>query len=583
MATIKKSNKKKIIIPICIVLVIALIAGAVFAVSANNKVVAVSLSEIKTGEIVEDINATGKISSGASKEFKAGTVAQCKDVYVKVGDTVKKGDKLATFSTDELDSEIASLQASYSDSSNAYYSALNSQRENAAKLKSVNKQIKKLEKTVAKQQKKKAAATTTKKTTSKKASTTKASTTKRRIITSTSTTIKANGSNTPKNDSPINIPDTSDISSDLEKAVKALQDLSDTISKLSDDITTTNAITREVMNRIAKELDSGDYSPQAIADAAGKAMSDAIKSGLIDETKLIVESGVAVQMVESAVRAVNWKAIGSSIANSDNATLASAELQLSALYAQRELFSIGASGTTLNAQKQAMNATKSALDKLKKSQQQLQAGWVSSIDGIVTECSVKSGEQTSALETGIKVENLDKMAVTISLGEYDVHKVSVGMKANITTAYGKYTGEIISIAPTATGSSNSSMLDSVGSMAGVSGLSSLTEKGAGVECVVSVDDPDENIIAGFEASVEIKTGTYSDIPTVPIESIVLEKDGSYVYLYDEATETVTKTKIEVGAHSDFAYEVKSGLKIGDKIVATPGQDYEEESFKVKVK
>ncbi|MBR2277887.1 MAG: hypothetical protein IJ872_01605, partial [Eubacterium sp.] len=78
MATIKKSNKKKIIIPICIVLVIALIAGAVFAVSANNKVVAVSLSEIKTGEIVEDINATGKISSGASKEFKAGTVAQCK-------------------------------------------------------------------------------------------------------------------------------------------------------------------------------------------------------------------------------------------------------------------------------------------------------------------------------------------------------------------------------------------------------------------------------------------------------------------------------------------------------------------------
>ncbi|MBR2278086.1 MAG: efflux RND transporter periplasmic adaptor subunit, partial [Eubacterium sp.] len=300
-------------------------------------------------------------------------------------------------------------------------------------------------------------------------------------------------------------------------------------------------------------------------------------------TKLIVESGVAVQMVESAVRAVNWKAIGSSIANSDNATLASAELQLSALYAQRELFSIGASGTTLNAQKQAMNATKSALDKLKKSQQQLQAGWVSSIDGIVTECSVKSGEQTSALETGIKVENLDKMAVTISLGEYDVHKVSVGMKANITTAYGKYTGEIISIAPTATGSSNSSMLDSVGSMAGVSGLSSLTEKGAGVECVVSVDDPDENIIAGFEASVEIKTGTYSDIPTVPIESIVLEKDGSYVYLYDEATETVTKTKIEVGAHSDFAYEVKSGLKIGDKIVATPGQDYEEESFKVKVK
>jgi HlyD family secretion protein len=120
-------------------------------------------------------------------------------------------------------------------------------------------------------------------------------------------------------------------------------------------------------------------------------------------------------------------------------------------------------------------------------------------------------------------------------------------------------------------------------MAGISGLSSLTDKGAGVECVVTVNSPDENIIAGFEANVEIKTGTYENIPTIPIESIVLEKEGSYVYKYDEEEGTVTKTKIEVGAHSDYAYEVKSGLKLGDKIVSTPGQDYEDETFKVRVK
>ena len=157
------------------------------------------------------------------------------------------------------------------------------------------------------------------------------------------------------------------------------------------------------------------------------------------------------------------------------------------------------------------------------------------------------------------------------------------MKATITTAYGEYSGEILSIAPTATGGSSSSILDNVGSMAGVSGLSSLTAKGAGVECVVSVNDPDANIIAGFEANVQIQTGSFNGVPTVPIESIVLEKEGSYVYKYDEEEGTVTKTKIEVGAHSDFAYEIKSGLAVGDKIVATPGQDYEEETFKVKVK
>ncbi len=561
MATIKKSNKKKIIIPICIVLVIALIAGSVFAISNSKKTVQVSLTEIASDDINESINATGTVSSGVVKEYKVGTVAQCKDVFVKVGDTVKKGDKLATFSTEELDGQIASLQASYNDASSAYNAASKNQAENQKKLNEVNKKIKPLEKQLKKLEKQ----------TNKKASGKKSG-----------KSTKASGSAAKKGD-PILPGNTGDIASDLEEAVKALEDLAETISKLSDDITTTNEITRQVMNRIAEELDKGTYSPDAIAEAAGKAMSEAIKEGLIDETKLIVDSGVAVDMVEEAVKSVDWEGIGEAIATSDNVTYASTELQLSALYAQREVFSLGASTATLNAQKQAMKSTKSALDTLKKSQQQLSAGWESTINGVVTECSIEPGQQTTALQAGIKIENLDKLVVTISLGEYDVHKVSQGMKANISTAYGQYTGEIATIAPTATGSSSSSVLDSVGSMAGISGLSSLTEKGAGVQCTVTVDNPDENIIAGFEASVEINTGSYTGVPTVPIESIVLEKDGSYVYLYNEEDETVTKTKIEVGAHSDYAYEIVSGLKIGDKIVSTPGQDYEEDTFKVKVK
>ena len=559
MATVKKSKKGKIILIVCIVLVIAAAVTGISIVAAQKKVPTVTLAEIGTDDIVEDINATGTVNAGAVKTYSAASVANCKDVYVKVGDKVKKGDKLATFSTDELDGQIASLQSSYNDSRAAYYTSLKSQKENAAKLDAVNKKIKPLEKTLAEYNKKKAATTTTKAT----------------------KTETVNGKSKAKND-PV-LSGANDIADDLAKVVDALESLSQTITELSDDITTTNAITREVMTAISEELKKGTYSPEAIAQAAGDAMSDAIKKGLIDETKLIIDSGVAVQAVETAVKAVDWEGMGKSFAQSENVTYASTELQLAALYGQREIFSVGASKTALNAQKQAMNATKQALDTLKRSQADLSAGWVASIDGVVTECSVEPGMQTNALQTGIKIENLGNLVVNVSLGEYDVHKVSTGMKATITTAYGEYSGEILSIAPTATGGSSSSILDNVGSMAGVSGLSSLTAKGAGVECVVSVNDPDANIIAGFEANVQIQTGSFNGVPTVPIESIVLEKEGSYVYKYDEEEGTVTKTKIEVGAHSDFAYEIKSGLAVGDKIVATPGQDYEEETFKVKVK
>lgn len=94
--------------------------------------------------------------------------------------------------------------------------------------------------------------------------------------------------------------------------------------------------------------------------------------------------------------------------------------------------------------------------------------------------------------------------------------------------------------------------------------------------------PDENIIIGFEANVVISTGEYLGVVTVPTGSIVLDKTGTYVYLYNEKEKTVTKTAITTGAMSDSAYQVTDGLKAGDKIVAAPSTTYKEDSFKVKV-
>ena len=62
----------------------------------------------------------------------------------------------------------------------------------------------------------------------------------------------------------------------------------------------------------------------------------------------------------------------------------------------------------------------------------------------------------------------------------------------------------------------------------------------------------------------------------------MEKNGSYVYVYNEEEGTATKTAIKTGAISDTAYQVTDGLMPGDRIVATPSADYEEDTFKVKV-
>lgn len=671
MATVKKSNTKKIVwAVIAVILVVAIvITSVVFA--KRGKRTEVTLNTVSTNSITQTVSSTGQVSSGVKKEYKPGTVATVKKVYVEVGDKVKKGDKLASFDTSSLDSQVASLNSAYANSNASYQEAVQHQAEAAKQLSAINKNIAKTEKTLKKLQKAEQKKQSTTATTKKVTTTTTTTTTTTQIhwgsnptTTTTATTTACNhtfdgryvdsnysghykvctkcgakvfeehtfGNKVQKVDdnyhaakcekcgylkkevhdfgaigskclkegcTAIRQASFNETSAMVELALEQLQPVFDSLKQLGDaskqivelltgltkdlakiakDVDSlTNAITT-VANAIMYQISSGNWSAEKIADAVGKAVTAAIKQGMIE----FIDSGAAVKMIETAVKSVNWKAIGRGIAESDNFGLASAQIQLAALYAQKEVYTITASASTVNAQKQAKDAAKKAYDTVKDARDDLAKGWTAEFSGVITTCDIESGSQTTALSTGITLENMKKRVVTISLGEYDVHKVKEGMTATVKTAYGTYDGVVASIAPTATGGSQGSMLDSVGSMAGISGLSSLTNSGAGVECKVVVDHPDENIIVGFDADVEIVTGTYTDVPSVPIESIVLEKEGTYVYLYNEKDETVTKTKIETGATSDTSYEVTSGLSVGDRIVATPQTDYEEDTFKVKV-
>ncbi len=553
MATVKKS-KKKVIVPVCIVLVIAIAIGAFAVVKKANSGEEVSLYTITTDDINETVSLTGEVTAGTVKEYKVSSVATVKEVFVSVGDKVKKGDVLASFNVDSLNSQISSLQSTYNDALTSYNNAVINQKTAKANADALEDEIAALESKTAKLEAQSGtlAGTTTKKATTKEA--TKATTEKQTTAeqSSSSTVLTSDESTTQYEPT-------------LGGISQALEDLNETLSELTQDLNTlTTSI--EVISKTIAEL-SGKLDNEAIADAV---------------VQNLVDSGIAEDMAKQIVASIDFEAIAAAIANSDNAQLTAAQIQLVSLQAQYAIFNAQADSTAVNVQKKAVEASKEALDLLKEQKAEMENGWVAAFDGTITEVDIYDGMSTTLVSTGIKLENLDTMAVTVSLGEYDYHKVKVGMPAVITTAYGTYDGEVTSIAPTATGGSTSGLLDSVGSMAGISGLSSLTDSGAGVECVVTIPETDDNIVAGFDADVEIETGEYLGVVAVPIESIKLEKTGSYVYLYNEEEGTVSKTLIETGAVSDSVYQVESGLKIGDKIVAAPAADYEEDTFEVKV-
>lgn len=668
MATVKKS-KKKIIVPICIILVIAIVAGTIFGVAKSKSGEEVKLNTIATGDIYENVSLTGDVTAGTSKDYKVGAVATVKDVKVKVGDQVKKGDVLATFDTSSLDGQISSLQSSYNDAVKSYNTAVANQKSANNSASSLKKEINSLDKQIAKLKKKMTNTTTTKKKTTKATTTAKAtttgsysqwlatSTTKPSSSNTTTTTKATTDDGNPKytvsltaypysacgtvtgsgrynqdigyitaiatpnagwqflgwyasraaylaGDAPLcntqawNIHLTSDVnyiavfaedtnssttgSATINDIATALVQINNNIASITNDVKTLTTISQIIATSISGAIASGQLNSQAIANLVGKDIQAAISSGIIDSTKLIIESGVAVDMIKAAVSSIDYRALAKGVSDSDNAVLTGCEIQRAILAAQYEVYKTQGSSTVVNAQKSAVDTSKKALDSMKEQQTELANGWTADFDGVITAVDINPDSKTTALQSGITLENHDVLVATVSLSEYDVHKVKVGMQAKVTTAYGEYEGEVATIAPTATGGSSSSILDSVGSMAGVSGLSSLTDSGAGVECTITIKNPDENIIAGFDADVEIQTGQYLGVTVVPIESITLEKTGSYVYLYNEKDKTVTKTEIKTGAISDTEYEVTSGLKPGDKIVSSPKTDYTEDTFKVKV-
>ncbi len=179
MATVKNKKKKKIIIAIIIVAIIAVASAGIAYAAIRNSIPEVSLYSVGTSDIYETVSATGKVSSGAVKEYKVGAVATVKEVNVKVGDEVKKGDLLATFDTSGFDAQIAQLQNSYNQAKAGYNDSLTAQKEAKKNLADVQKKVAELEK---ENEKLKKSASTTKASKSPSTTTTRPSTTRPSVI-----------------------------------------------------------------------------------------------------------------------------------------------------------------------------------------------------------------------------------------------------------------------------------------------------------------------------------------------------------------------------------------------------------------
>lgn len=82
---------------------------------------------------------------------------------------------------------------------------------------------------------------------------------------------------------------------------------------------------------------------------------------------------------------------------------------------------------------------------------------------------------------------------------------------------------------------------------------------------IDIDNPERDIKPGMIANVVIGMDNISSI-LIPIDAVTDDIEGSFVFVYDEATETVEKRIVEVGEVYTDKIQVTSGLEDGEWIV-----------------
>ena len=176
---------------------------------------------------------------------------------------------------------------------------------------------------------------------------------------------------------------------------------------------------------------------------------------------------------------------------------------------------------------------------------------IAPFNGVIAEIEGELGEYVTPSPVGVAtkpiVDLIDSSCIYISapIDEIDAPEVVSGMTARITMdAFGnqEFPATVRRVAPY--------VLD-------------LEKQARTVEIEAVFDNPDQTLLPGYSADIEIIIDRVEDTLSIPTQALMRD---NFVYVIDAETMTLTKKQIEVGIGNWQHTEVTNGLSIDDQIV-----------------
>lgn len=175
------------------------------------------------------------------------------------------------------------------------------------------------------------------------------------------------------------------------------------------------------------------------------------------------------------------------------------------------------------------------------------------IDGTITALNVKKDQVDLNTQTGqpsVTIDDLGNLKVAILLSKSDANLVKVDQPVTLTSGNTTYTGKVSALDPVATTTTGAT-----GATTALGGT-------------ITFDTPPTGLFAGFEIDADITTNTAENALTMPIETLVYDKENK-PYVYIVKNDKAKKVEIETGIQSDTKVQIIKGLEKGQKVIISP--------------
>lgn len=508
-------NKKQRII-ISIVAVAIIVSIGVFAIvkAVDKNRTAVTLADVAVGDITETLKLSGTVNSENQFAFEIFDGVYVKSVNVRVGDSVKKGDVLATFDTSAMNSDIAQKRQNYDAALAQYKKYSSTASASISELEQLSTAIKQKEQEIERLE-------------------------------------AAVGASKP-------IEDTQESISLKNQLTELLGD-SKLAAEIIDRIFASGTQTSEVLKHI-----------ENIINGANGQISDILS--------LLSSSDEEKQLISAQLELVELKARQSILKLQSGDTLASLYLAVAESAKQElddTLAAVNALKKGWIAENDGIvrevNITSGEVYHTPEADNTVSldnidiSSLLSSVTSGSADISGIVGQLFPGTPGGMVVEYYP-LSVSFSVSGKDIYKIKLNQSVEITGATGeKFSGYVSFISPSATSTGAISITSILGSSTG----------GSEVEAKAMIDSPDRSVIIGLSVDMEIKLETQTGATLIPVESIQYEDGKSYVYLYDPEEKTVNKTEVTTGLFDGEHYQILAGCSAGDRIVKIPSEDIED--------